>query len=430
MTLSDGHFAKRIQVKHRAKSVLFFLAGTFFILIGGMSAVSFAAEKGPIRIGFLSPQTGNFAQMGIDMAEGFKMFLDEANYTVAGRKVELVLEDEGADAATGVTKVRKVINHDKANLIAGIFFTAAAYAVAPICEEANVPLVIAVSAGDDLTQRKRSKWVTRVAFTGCELGHVAGDYAYHKLGWRKAVILGFDYAWGYENGGGFQRTFEENGGKIIQKTWAPLNTMDFGPYISRLNREADGIFDVITGAASLRFIRSLRESGLMDKWKVLVPGTGADETILPAMGDSGLGVLSVLPYSAALKTPENDQFNEKLRNLKKEASLGIAFSYTAGDWIFRAIKAVNGDVENKDKFLQALRAVEIPNSLRGPLKMDKYGHVIQNMYIRRIDKVGNRYQNTVIETYPMVSQFFRFDPETYLKSPVYSRDFPPCRFCE
>lgn len=144
-----------------------------------------------------------------------------------------------------------------------------------------------------------------------------------------------------------------------------------------------------------------------------------------------MGVYSVFNYSAALKNPENAKFNERvLKVIKRDPTLGMAHSYTGADWIVRAIKAVNGDVENKDKFIEAVRAIEIPNSLRGPLKLDKYGHVIQNIYIRQVEKVGNAYQNTVIETYPMVSQFWTYDPETFLKSPVYSRDYPPCKFCQ
>ena len=80
--------------------------------------------------------------------------------------------------------------------------------------------------------------------------------------------------------------------------------------------------------------------------------------------------------------------------------------------------------------MAALRSVEIPNSLRGPLKMDKYGQLIQNQYIRRVDKVGGQYQNTIIDTYPNPTQFWKYDPETYLKDPVYTRDNPPCRYCE
>jgi len=317
------------------------------------------------------------------------------------------------------------------DLVAGVFMTNAAYAVAPVCAEAGVPLISTLTAGDDLTQRKRSKYFARLSFTGGELGHIAGDYAYNKLGWRKAVAIGMDYGWGHEGIGGFQHQFETLGGKVIQKVWTPVTTMDFGPYVASLKRDGDGVVDWITGAASLRFLKSLRSSGLMDKWKVIVAGTGTDETLLPALGDTGLGVLSVFNWSAVLDNPENVKFREKIhKRLNREVTLGMSLCYTGADWILRAIKAVNGQVEDKEKFMQALRAIEIPNSMRGPLKLDKYGHVVQNLYIRRVDKVGKEYQNTIIETYPMVTQFYKFDPETYLQSPVYSRDYPPCKFCE
>jgi len=389
------------------------------------------AEKIPIKIGFIAPLTGNFAQIGLDMVEGFKMFWNENNYTAAGRKVEVIVEDEAGDPATAVTKVRKLIVHDKVNLIVGVFQGSVSYAIAPICVETATPFVNTASAADDLTQRKRSQYVLRICHTGGELGHVAGDFAYNKLGWRKVATLGFDYSWGYECTGGFQRVFEELGGKVIQKSWVPVGTMDFGPYLSNLKRDADGLFEVVTGAASIRFIKALRLSGLMAKWKVIAPGTATDETILPALGDDGIGVYSVWNYSAALKTPQNMKFVEKVKKTyNKDVTMPIAINYTGADWVMRAIKAVNGDVENKEKFTQALRNVEIPDALQGPLKLDKYGHAIQNNYIRRVEKAGNAYQNTVVETYPLVSQFYKFDPETYLKSPVYNRDYPPCKFCE
>jgi len=403
----------------------------FLVVIGGFHQAAIGAEKGPIKIGFVAPLTGPFAQIGMDMVEGFKMFWNEKNNTVEGRKVEIIVEDEAGDPAVAVTKVRKLITHDKVNLIAGVFQGNVSYAIAPVCVEAGVPFVNTASAADDLTQRKRSKYLLRICHTGGELGHVAGDFAYNKLTWKTAVTLAYDYSWGYETVGGFQRVFEELGGKVIQKVWVPVGTMDFGPYLASLKRKADGIFEGVTGGPSIRFIKALRASGLMEKWKVITPGTATDETILPALGDDALGVYSVWNYSAALKTPENIKFVEKVKaTLKKDLTMPIAINYTGGDWIMRAITAVKGDVEDKEKFLQALRSVEIPNALQGPLKLDKYGHAIQNNYIRRVDKIGKTYQNTVVETYPLITQFYKYDPETYLKSPVYSRDYPPCKFCE
>ena len=402
-----------------------------FLSCEGFQSYALAAEKGPIKIGYICPSTGNFAQMGIDMLDGFKMFLDEINYTVAGRKIELIVEDEGDNPATAVTKARKLVNADKVHLMAGVFMTPSAYAVAPIFEEAGIPFIVTSSGGDDLTQRKRSKNLIRLTYTGCNLGHAAGDYAYHKLGWRRVAAIGFDYAFSHEVVGGFQHVFEDAGGKVIQRVWPPLNTMDFSPYVAGLKRDADGLFDAIVGSASVRFLRAMRVSGLMNKWKVLAAGSATDEWLLPALGDLGLGVYSTFNWSAVLQTPENMKFVDKVHKLlKREATVGMASNYTGADWITRAMKVVNGDVEDKEKLMQALRAVEIPNSPRGPLKLDKYGHNIQNIYVRRVDKANNQYQNTVVETYPSVSQFWKYDPETYLKSPVYNRDNPPCKYCE
>ena len=118
-----------------------------------------AAEKPPIKIGFIAPKTGNFAQFGLDMLDGFKLYLSEIDYTIAGRKVELIEEDEGATPANAVTKARKLILHDRVHLMAGLLMAAAAYAVAPVAQEAEVPLVVTVAASDDLTQRKASKYL-------------------------------------------------------------------------------------------------------------------------------------------------------------------------------------------------------------------------------------------------------------------------------
>ena len=420
-------------------SILFLLS--VFLVVDGFGTMALAAEKGPIKIGYTSPTTGNFAQFGRDMFDGFKLFMDEINYTVAGRKIELISEDEGTPAQA-VMKVRKLINSDKIQIMAGVWFTPSAYAVAPVLEEARIPFIVTTSGGDDLTQRKRSDTLIRLTYTGCHLGHALGHYAYHKLGWRKVVIVGLDYAFAYEVVGGFQEVFEDQGGKVIQKIWTPTNTMDFNPYVENLNPKADGLIDAVFGSSSVRFLRALQSAGKY-KGKIAGAGTTVDETLLPALGDLSLGIYSTYNWSAALQTPENKKFVAKVHSvLKREASVTMSSNYTGADWIVRAIKAVNGDVENKEKFMKALKSIEIPDSLRGPLKLDKYNHNIQNIYVRRVDKrsdvdpamrVPGNYQdtqNTVVHTYPAVSQFWTYNPEAYMAKPIYSRDIPPCKNCE
>ena len=157
--------------------------------------------------------------------------------------------------------MRKLIQQDKIDLVAGIFFTPAAYAIAPMSIEAGIPVVITLSAGDDLTQRKRSGSLIRVSMTGCQLGHPAGDYAYNKLGWRKVATISWDQSYGHELTSSFHRAFEDAGGKVIQKVWVPMGTMDFGPFVANLNRNADGIFTVITGTGERSFSQGDAGSG-------------------------------------------------------------------------------------------------------------------------------------------------------------------------
>jgi len=399
-------------------------------LITIFSAQSSAAADGPIKIGFIAPSTGNFAQMGKDMVAGFQQYLEEINSEACGRKIELIVEDEGGNPGIAVNKARKLITHDKVNILAGVFMTSAAYAVGPVASQYQTPLVITLSAGDDLTQRKRNQWVVRTSFTGSEFGFAAAEYAFKELGWKKAACIGMDYAWGHECIGAFQRKFEALGGKVLQKTWAPVNTTDFGPYVANIDRNADGVFDVITGAASIRFLKAMETAGLKERMKIITPMTGTDSSLLPALGDTGLGVYSVANWSAVLDNPQNKEWVAKVRkSMGKEAPMGAALCYDGARWIVEAMKSIDCKVEDKEALLKAIREVKLTNTLRGELAMDPYGHPVQDIHIRMVEKSPESpsgYKNTVVKTYPKATQFFDYDPETYLKTPPSTRDYPAC----
>ncbi|MFH1092394.1 MAG: ABC transporter substrate-binding protein, partial [Pseudomonadota bacterium] len=192
------------------------LAVCVFLVIGGLSQSAGAQEKKPFKIGFIAPMSGFAASYGGDMEVGAKIALEELNYTIAGRKVEFIMEDDSNDPAKTTIKARKLITHDKIDVLTGVVVASASYAIAPIMEEAKIPFVNALSAADDLTQRKRSKNMIRLWLTSCQIGHPAGDYAYTKLGWRKADTVGWEHSFGQEVLGSFQRVFEDAGGKVIQ----------------------------------------------------------------------------------------------------------------------------------------------------------------------------------------------------------------------
>jgi branched-chain amino acid transport system substrate-binding protein len=305
-----------------------------------------------------------------------------------------------------------------------------AYALVPYIEQQGIPTIYPINSAEDLTQRKRPKWLIRTGFSAGGNMHPFGEYAAKTLGYKKISVVSLDYAFGWETVGGFQQTFEDNGGHVIQKIWVPLNVQDYAPYLSQIRKDADAVFVLALGRWTLLFAKQWAVSGLQGKMPLIAGGTYSDEHVLPELGDESIGVISAHHYSAALDTPANRRFRAAFE--KKYNRLPSFYSencYTGARVVAEATKAVNGRVEDRAAFMAALRAVEISDAPRGPVKMDPYGNPTQNIYIRKVERVNGKLQNTVIYTYPAVSQFWKYSPEEFLKQPVYSRDFPPCRSC-
>jgi len=411
---------------HRLSVVMPLLVALLLTVFSGPSA-----QQGPIRIGFVTDLTGPAAQAAKDMVNGITLYLDEIGSQMAGRKVELIVEDSQGRPDAALTKLRKIVEHDRVHIVAGVLFGHIGYAMAPKVEDYKLPALFTVTAADDLTQRLKYRWVIRTGWASSQPSHPFGEYAAKTLGYKKVAVIASDYAFGWEVVGGFQRTFEENGGQVIQKLWAPLGVMDLAPYIAKLRRDADAVFTMIAGASTIQFMKQYDEAGLRGKIPLIGGGPAVDEALLPSMGDEAIGVVSPLIYSGALDTPANRRFAKDYRaRFGKVPSYFAETNYTSGRWINEAVRALAGNVEDREKLLAALRRVEISDAPRGPIKLDAYGNPIQNVYFRRVER--NRegeLQNTVIVTIPAVSQFWKYNPEEFLRQPVYSRDVPPCRHC-
>jgi branched-chain amino acid transport system substrate-binding protein len=408
------------------------LAAVLSVLIALLLVAGLApAQQAPIKIGFTTDLTGTAAQPAKDMVNGFTMYLDEIGGTMAGRKVDLIVEDTQGRPDVALTKLRKLVEHDQVHLVAGVLFGHLGYAMAPKVEEYKIPALFTVTAADDLTQRQKYRWVIRTGWTSSQPSHPFGEYAAKTLGYKKVAVIASDYAFGWEVVGGFQRTFEEHGGQVIQKLWAPLGAMDLAPFIAKIRRDADAVLTMIAGASTLQFFKQYEEAGLKAKIPVIAGGPAVDESMLPSMGDEALGVISPLIYSGALDTAANRKFAADYRKrFGKVPSYFAETNYTSGRWINEAVRALGGNVEDREKLLAALRKVRIEDAPRGTIRLDEYGNPIQNVYIRKVERNRDgELQNTVIVTIPAVSQFWKYKPEDFLKAPVYSRDVPPCRYC-
>jgi len=401
-------------------------------LVAGNSPATLADE---LRIGFLAPTTGIFAQVGRDMSNGFEMYLDEVGSDFAGAKVKFILEDGQGKPPVNVRKAEKLVRQDKVHMFIGGLLASTGYALAPVSTRLKTVYIASIPAADDLTQRQAKKYpyVVRTGWTSSQPNHPFGGWACEQ-GYKKIVTIAADYAFGYEVVGGFQKAFEDCGGKIIQKIWPPLGTKDFGPFIPTMKQDADAIFTLMVGPMSLQFPKQLAAAGI--KKPVLGGGTSYDEFVLPSMGDEVLGHVSALQYSAALDTPKNDKFVKAYRaKYGKVPSYYSESNYSTAQMIHEVMKKTHGKWPGARKFVQLLAAVKL-DSVRGPVYLDDMRNPVHNIYIRKVEKKKlHGYEkeelwNTVIKTYPNVSQFWTYGKAKFLKQPVYSRDFPSCKYCE
>ena len=388
--------------------------------------VASAAET--IKVGFLSSLSGIFAQAGKDMLDGLKIAFEQIGYQTAGRKIELIEEDDEGNPAVAQAKYRKLVTQDRVHVLTGVLLSNIGYGLIAPIERDQLPTLY-LTTPDDLTKKNVSKWIIRANFAGSQTMHPLGDYAARVLKYKKVSVIAMDNPFGHEQIGGFQRVFEDQGGRVTQKIWVPLNALDFAPYLTQVNRDVDAVCAVFVAAQGVRFIKQYADYGLKGRLPLIGSGVMTDEHVIRNLGDEAVGAVGALIWAPTLATPANRTYL-KLAEAKvgKTPAYFTAVMYSAGRWVAEAAKIVEGRVEERERFLAAIRkASETVEDPRGPIKLDEWGNPTQNVYILKVERVGGKLTNTILQTYPMVSQFWTYKPDDFLKPPAYSRDYPPAR---
>jgi branched-chain amino acid transport system substrate-binding protein len=408
---------------------MIFRAGLFAVLALSW-VLDAAAQTAPLRIGFLTVRTGPLAAGGKQMEQGIDLFLKERNYMLSGRKVEIVYADTAGQPAQAKSKAQELVERDKVDLIVGPLATFEALALDEYVLQARVPLLPPMSAAqNDLAQQRKSDYVIHTYGTAAQAMYALGDYAAKKLGMKRVAMIADDFTYGHEGAAGFQRTFEDAGGRVVQKLWPPLNAPDYGSFIGQLKGNVDGIYAGFAGSNPLRFLRAYREYGM--KPVVMGNPTLTDEGILKNMGDEALGVYTASWYAVDHDTPDNHRFVASIqKEYKVTPGFYTAATYTSGLWIEGAMKRVKGKFEDKAAFLKALHEVKLEHGPMGPLRLDAYGKPILNVYVRRVERRNGALVNVTVATYPNVSQFWTYDPQAFIAGPQYSREWPPLKYAE
>src|SRR5262249_55587051 len=242
----------------------------------------------------------------IQMEQGVATLLKQKGSVLAGRKVELIVADTGGNPAGAKTKASELIERDKVNVILGPLAAFELLALTDYIRDQGTPL-LSLAAAEDVTQRKPNPWIMRPSGTSAQCLHPLADYAIKEMKLKRMATISEDFAFGYEQMAGFQRVFEESGGKIVKKLWPPLVTPDYTPYIAQIGN-VDGVINGFAGSEPVKFLRGYADLGLKGRIPLLAGSTAMDDALLKSLGDEAIGVVSASWYAADGEGASNQRF--------------------------------------------------------------------------------------------------------------------------
>jgi len=388
------------------------------------------AQGKPFKLGLLTVKTGPLAAGGVLMEQGVLTYLKEKNFTLGGRKVDFISADTGGNPAGAKTKAQQLVERDQVDVILGPLAAFELYAINAYVIEKKMP-TLSLAAADNLTQRTPNPFLLRASATSSQAMQPMGHYAATELKLKRVVTISEDFAFGYEQMGGFQAAFAKDGGCVVKKLWPPLVTPDYTPYLAQIG-DCDAVCQGFAGSNPIRFMKQYATAGL--KYQVVAGEAGADDFLLKSFGDEAVGLVSAAPYTLDLETEANQRFvNGMLKNYDAIPGQYAALLYGNCQVLDAGLTAAGGDSSDRDKLMAALKSVSLTDTPRGPIKFDHLNNVIGTIYIRRLVKEGAKYGlklwNKTIHTYENVSQFWTWPEKEFLAHPVYSRDYPPLTRC-
>ncbi len=377
--------------------------GTLAIIVTfAITGAGAARGQETVRIGFSAPMTGPFAENGKQMEAALKLFIEQNGTTVAGRKIEVILRDDGGVPDQAKRIAQELVVNRKVAVLAGYNPTPLALAVAPIATEAKIPLIVMAASTSIITER--SPYIVRTFSTQPQITVPMAQWA-AKNGIRRVVTLVSDYAPGLDTEKAFVDEFRARGGEIIQSLRVPLQNPDFAPYLQRArDAKPEALFVWVPGGLAAVFLRQYVERGLHTSGiRLIGPGDITDDDALIHMGDPMLGITTSLQYSAAHPSALNKAFVADFKRVSgglRPDHVAVSV-YDGMHLIYEALKQTGGN-PNGDALIAAMKGMAW-ESPRGPIVIDRDTRdIIQDVYIRRVERVDGELYNVEFDKYEAV----------------------------
>ena len=350
-----------------------------------------AGANAQIKIGVINSYSGQFADTGAQIDNGIKLYMKQHGDTVAGKKMEIIRKDTGGPNPDVAKRLaQELIVRDKADILAGFTLTPEALGAASVSEEAKKLMVVMNAATSIVTTK--SPYIVRVSLTLPQIADTLATWAVKKGGTKKAYTMVSDYGPGIDAEGAFQKAFKEAGGEIVGSVRMPVANPDFSAFVQRakdLNPESIFVF-IPGGAQPAALGKAFAERGIdPKKVKLLSTGEPVDETAIKSMGDLALDRISAWHYDFNHKSKMNSDFVKAFNaEYKRNPDFFAVGGYDGMHLIYEALKKTKGNTDG-DALIAAIKGMKW-ESPRGVIWIDpETRDVVQTVYIRRVQKVGN-----------------------------------------
>jgi branched-chain amino acid transport system substrate-binding protein len=370
-------------------------------LLGRAPAV-LAQSRAPLRIGVLNSFSKVFAALGNANLNAMQMYFDQIGGTIAGRKIEIIREDDEINPQVGLTKLRKLVERDKCDLITGIQASSVALAAVDYIRQSRAFYLCSGAGVSDLSYTG-VPYIFRCSASTHPIHAAMGEWFFDNVA-KEVVTSASDYAGGRSTISEFKVGFAKKGGKIIKEIYPPLGNNDFSAYLADIRSiSPPATYNFYAGTDAVRFVKQYDEYGLKAKTRLTGSGFMVESDTLPAQGKSALGALSSLHYAETLDNAENRKFVADYRaRFNEYPSVYSEYGYIAARIIEMALKATDGNTQDKEKLRAAMVAVKL-DAPRGPFRFNLQTQgPIHNVYIREVAEVDGRITNRVIHTYKEV----------------------------
>ncbi len=378
-----------------------FLAGAGAVALSAAAGARRAsAQARPLKIGLVLPYSNVYAVLGESITEGMQLVFDRESWTVAGRKIELIKEDDEVNPQVGLRKTKKLIESDHVDFLVGPVSSGVLAAIRDTVHQARQILLVANAGNDEMSRERCSRYIFRTSFSNWQPNSPMGSWVAAHVG-KEAYLIAPKYSAGFDMMKAFKETFTAAGGRVVGEDYTPFPVNeDFAPFLTKIRQAAPKVvYAFYSGSQAVRFVKQYDEFGLKATSRLCGAGFLTETDVLPAQGKSALGILTGHFYSTLLDNPTNKRFVPEFREKFKKTPDGFAVQgHDTAQAILFALRATGGDTQDKDRVIEALRRAEF-DSPRGRFRFDpRTQNVIQPfIYVREVREVGGELANAVID---------------------------------